>query len=134
MTTACAGAAIALVALGLSACEDGASFRLHNATAAAMAVLPQERGHFPRTIHVDPGENAKLYIRRGYSPEGGRPWRSPDGTRPDYSYHYPIEVQVEHDLKLYLLPAKAKGLLPLDALKQRQVHGFPLKPVSKTCR
>lgn len=150
MTASRAGVAIALAALGLSACEDRVSFRLHNATGAAMAVLSQEGGYFPHTLHVDPGESAKLYIlgedirltgagceARYLVPEYypfNYPWRSPDGSKPDYRYAYPIEVQVESDLTLYLRPAKAKGVTPLKTLKQRQAHGFPLKPVSKTCR
>lgn len=51
-----------------------------------------------------------------------------------YEDGYPVSVQVQPDLKIYLLPYKAKAPAESDALARWQGHGFPLQPVKSDCK
>lgn len=51
-----------------------------------------------------------------------------------YEDGYPVSVQVERDLKIYLAPFKTKAPVSAAALLRSQAHGFPLQPVRSVCR
>jgi hypothetical protein len=50
-----------------------------------------------------------------------------------YDYAYPVNVQIEPDFTLQLLPYKTKAVVPAAQLGAMSKPGFPLKPASKTC-
>lgn len=51
----------------------------------------------------------------------------------EYDYAYPVNVQIEPDFTLWLLPDKTKTVVSTALLGAVSKPGFPLKPVSKTC-
>lgn len=50
-----------------------------------------------------------------------------------YEDGYPVSVQVQPDLKIYLLPFRTTDPASADALAKTQGHGFPLEPVRSAC-
>ena len=140
-------AVIALACGGLAGCQAPIEIRVHNATGAVVDLLPIQYDGWPRTLHIKPGRSArrsatesKLIVatagcRAHYLlPEMGStfPWTIP-GQGKDESYPYPVEVQLEPDFTLYLLPPRSERTLPVEWLKTRQAHGYPVKPKSLTC-
>lgn len=51
-----------------------------------------------------------------------------------YKDGYPLSVQIEPDLRLYILPYKTRRALPPTALAAVQHDGFPLSPAQSDCR
>lgn len=59
-------------------------------------------------------------------------YRVPSSRWPDIQFGDPIPVQVEADFLAYLKPP-GRGMATSEQLLPVQVHGFPLRPISKTC-
>lgn len=57
-----------------------------------------------------------------------------DKIRPEGHYSDPLPLQLEKDFDIYVLPPDAKSIVPVAALGAMQRAGFPLHPISKTCR
>jgi hypothetical protein len=60
-------------------------------------------------------------------------YRVPSSRWPDIQFGDPIVVQVEADFVVHLKPP-GRGMATSQELLPLQVHGFPLKPISSTCR
>jgi len=62
------------------------------------------------------------------------PWRLPDGQT-DYGEAHPVEVRLEPDFTLSLLPQPPRKVAESGSAgaPSIQAHGFPLRPIAKTC-
>jgi hypothetical protein len=68
----------------------------------------------------------------GYRPP--LPERSYWPEAPNYGVAPNVSYQIEPDFRAYLLPPGSKNVVAEAELAKSQAHGFPLTPVTKTCR
>jgi hypothetical protein len=45
----------------------------------------------------------------------------------------PLEVQIEKDFSIHLLPRTARAIAPVEGFASLQQDGFPLRPASRSC-
>jgi len=50
-----------------------------------------------------------------------------------YKGSYPVIVQVQPDLGVYILPSKAEVPAAAEVFENRQHHDFPMRPIAKRC-
>jgi hypothetical protein len=151
------GVVIALMLGGLAACQEPPSVRLYN-NAREPIVLHLDKGlegadrMADDLVQVQPGSSRRFMAERM------RGWvlRLTDGPcevsyafprlqwNNPWGYHdangawiavgrFPVDVQLQPDLNLYLKPRGTTGAASQQALDSAQAHGFPLAPLSKTC-
>lgn len=136
------------VALGLTACEGGQSYRIHNATRSEVTVRRGAYWFMPETKRIAPGQKVKFYLNGheiSVAREGcvasyvlpklyvfNHPFRTADGSDADSSYPYPVEVRLANNFELQLLD-KAGLDVPRGPVDRSLKSNFPLKPKAVTC-
>ena len=147
--------ATAAALLELAGCDTAPNLRLYNATGRSLALELGKGSNPPTSVRLEPGASTRIWNIYGPSfrltfegcerryelpyMELNQPWPTRDGNGvptydPTRRYDYPVKVELAPDDTLYLLPNVAKGIAPPAALLGSQSHGYPLKPLSKTCR
>jgi hypothetical protein len=143
---------LAFMSAGLAACYDELpNARLTNNSGHAIVVVEKAGADGARRIAIAHGVRSGRIVAYGtgrrfdilsegctYSyvfPAMGvnYAWRTADGSRPDYSSHFPVLAQVEPDFQIYLVPPGTTTALTAAQLARAQGHRFPLKPISKAC-
>ena len=140
-------------ALGLiGGCDEMPNAQLVNNSGADVELVERAGADGARALRIPAGATSKRVVAYGagrrfdivaggcvygyaFPPMGVNfAWRSPDGSAPDYDSGYPIRAQLDRDFLIYLAPSKARVPAPRSELLASQAHGFPLRPMSKTCR
>lgn len=129
-----------LIAIGLGGCSVKLRVDLFNNTGALVTLLTDDKN-----IVVGSG----LFKEFNYPGEAQKWMLKLSTAGCEYTYqvpraldHYPwtpgsngpLKAQVERDLSIYLLPPSATEAAPVAGFDSLQQDGFPLHPVSKSCR
>jgi hypothetical protein len=130
----------------LAACDTLPNLRLHNGTGRPLDLKITKGSQPAKSIHLEPGKAARIWNLYGprlrLGAEGCErlymlppmdlnfPWRLANGEM-DYKDRYPVEVRLEQDFTLSLLPGARDGGLSNQATPIAG-HGFPLQP-TKAC-
>jgi hypothetical protein len=133
-------AAAILGALVLSSCSLKLKVTLFNNSGEGVTVRVE-----PTDVVIGAGQSARFDY-----PGGEQNWTLHVVTaRCDYSYavprtldHYPwptssnrgLVAQLEQDFLIFLLPPSATQITPVTGLSSLQQDGFPVRPVSQSCR
>jgi hypothetical protein len=134
----------------LAACDTLPNLRLHNGTGRPLDLKVTKGNQPTQSIHLEPGKAARIWNIYGprfrLGVEGcdrlymlppmnlNFPWRLANGEM-DYEDRYPVEVRLERDFTLSLLPDMPRardGERPKQAVPIAS-HGFPLQPTPKAC-
>ena len=126
--------------LVLAACSLRLEISLFNDSGEAITIalwhkdLPIEPGQFGVFDYPGPNENGQVHISAGRCsyiyevPQGGLPHLRNAGN------DGPLNLQVEKDFAIYVLPPDAGSVVSTAELSAFQKDGFPLHPTSKICR
>jgi hypothetical protein len=140
----------------LAGCDTAPNIELYNATGRPLVLGIGKGSEGTKAVRLESGAATRVWniygpafrlefdsCERRYDlpyMELNEPWplRDAEGLPypdPAHDYPYPVKVELGADDVLHLPPREAKGVAaPPTEAAPRQAHGYPLKPLSKTCR